>query len=121
MTYSIRQANYSGSSGYKTVMALAFTALIGGLSMAPVFAAGGGGNGWQQDRKDDGGHGWQQNRKDNEHRRFERHGAREGYGYHPVYRSPYYYSQPVYVPPPVYYEPQPSPGISLFFPFDFRR
>jgi hypothetical protein len=35
------------------------------------------------------------------------------------YQHPY--SQPVYVPPPVYYAPQQSPGISLFFPLDFRR
>lgn len=34
---------------------------------------------------------------------------------------PYHYAQPVYVPPPVYYEPQQSPGISLFFPLDLRR
>jgi hypothetical protein len=40
--------------------------------------------------------------------------------YRPVYQDPYRYSQPVYAPPPVYYEPQPSPGISLFFPLDIR-
>jgi hypothetical protein len=34
-----------------------------------------------------------------------------------VYERP----QPVYAPPPVYYTPQPSPGISFFFPLDFRR
>ena len=58
------------------------------------------------------------------------HGARQsdhskrvprGEGHRPVYRQPYAYSQPVYVPPPVYYEPQQSPGISLFFPLDLRR
>jgi hypothetical protein len=37
-----------------------------------------------------------------------------------VYQHPYNYSQPVYAPPPVYYEPQQSPGISLFFPLDIR-
>jgi hypothetical protein len=41
--------------------------------------------------------------------------------YRHVYRRPYVYAQPVYVPPPVYYEPQQSPGISLFFPLDLRR
>jgi hypothetical protein len=40
--------------------------------------------------------------------------------YRPMYQDPYRYSQPVYAPPPVYYEPQPSPGISLFFPLDIR-
>jgi len=40
--------------------------------------------------------------------------------YRPEYRQPYY-SEPVYVPPPAYYYPQQSPGISFFFPLDFRR
>jgi hypothetical protein len=36
-------------------------------------------------------------------------------------RYPYQYAQPVYVPPPVYYDRPLSPGIVLFFPFDYRR
>jgi len=111
MKYSIRQARYFRSTGSKAVLTLAFAALLSGLSIAPVFA------------DNDRGHGMQQNRKDNEHRKLERRDGREGYGYgyRPVYRQPYSYAQPVYVPPPVYYEPQQSPGISLFFPLDFRR
>jgi hypothetical protein len=38
-----------------------------------------------------------------------------------VYQHPYHYSQPVYAPPPVYYAPQQSPGISFFFPLDYRH
>ena len=115
MKSSIRQARYFRSNGGKAVMTLAFAALLSGLSIAPAFAD-----------KDDG-HGWQQNRKDDQHRKLERHGGRQDYGYRPEYRSPNYsygqpysYAQPVYVPPPVYYQPRPSPGINLFFPFDFR-
>ena len=113
MKYSIRQTRYFRSTGCKAVMALAFASVIGGLSISSSALA-----------EDDGGHGWQQNRKaDKDHRKFEKHGGREGYGYgyRPVYQRPYNYAQPVYIPPPVYYEPRQSPGINLFFPLDFRR
>ncbi len=53
------------------------------------------------------------------------HGQWDGRGeqnrHRHYYRQPYVYAQPVYVPPPVYYAPQPSPGISLFFPLDARH
>ncbi|WP_454731990.1 MULTISPECIES: hypothetical protein [Cupriavidus] len=58
--------------------------------------------------------------------RGENHGYRhaanhQGYrgdehrGYHHGYGNGY-----VYAPPPVAYVPQPAPGISLFFPLQFR-
>ncbi len=50
------------------------------------------------------------------------HGHFHGNRYRGEYQRGYGYAQPVYVPEPVYYDvPPPSPGISLFFPLDFRR
>jgi hypothetical protein len=108
MKSSIRQARYFRSTGRKVVMALALASLISGLSISPAFAAKDDGRGGEGDRHGD-------------HGQRDRHGDREGYKYRPEHRRPYYYAQPVYVPPPVYYEPQQSPGISIFFPLDFRR
>lgn len=110
MKSSIRQDRYFKSTGRRVVMALAFVSLIGGLSITPAFA------------EKDGGHG--RGDRHGEHGQRDRHGDRGGngyYGYRPEYRRPYIYAQPVYVPPPVYYEPVQSPGISIFFPLDFRR
>jgi hypothetical protein len=76
----------------RIAMALALASVIGGLSVTPALAR-------DNDRRDGRGH----------ERDRDRH----------EYRRPY--SQPVYAPPPVYYAPQQSPGISLFFPLDFRR
>jgi len=82
--------------------AIALASVLGGMSIAPVLARD---NDDRGGRADNGRHqGWDKDRR----------------GDRRVYRDPYYYSQPVYVPPPVYYRPQPSPGISLFFPLDFR-
>lgn len=92
----------------KIVMAVAFTSAIGALGMTPAFAK-------DNDRHD--------NRHDRNWRGdHDRYDHRPDYRpvYRPVYQHPYYYSQPVYVPPPVYYPPPPSPGISLFLPFDIR-
>jgi len=71
-------------------MALTLASVMCGMAVTPALAR-------DNDRRNQRGH---------EH-------DRRGYQ-HP------YYSQPVYVPPPVYYAPQPSPGISLFFPLNFR-
>src|ERR1035437_5820088 len=108
MKSSIRQGRYFSSTGRRVVMALAFASLISGLSISPAFA-------------ENDGHG--QGGRHGDHGQRDRHGDREGYGYgyRPEYRRPYTYAQPVYVPPPVYYEPVQSPGISIFFPLDFRR
>jgi hypothetical protein len=62
-----------------------------------------------------------------DHRSEERHPGRHyGRSHAPPRRdyrdeSEYRYAAPVYAPPPVYYQPQSSPGISLFLPFDLRR
>ena len=49
------------------------------------------------------------------------HHHRRHQTYHYVQPAyPYYYAQPVYAPPPVYYAPEPSPGVSLFFPINIR-
>jgi len=107
MKSPIGQVSYFRFDGRKVVMALAFASLICSLSISPAFAA------------KDNGHS-QGARNANQGQR-DRHVVRGGYGHRPEYRRPYNYAQPVYVPPPVYYEPQQSPGISLFFPLDLRR
>ena len=103
MKSSILQASLR-STGHKVLMALAFASLISGLSISPALGA---------NRK--GGH------QDNGLHKGESKANRDQPVYRPEYRRPYNYAQPVYVPPPVYYEPQQSPGISFFFPLDFRR
>ena len=84
----------------KKTIALSIVATISLLSIPPAFAEHGhehGGGGWR------GHHEWR--------------GYGGGYGY----PQPYYgYSQPVYAPPTVYYPPQPSPGISVILPLNFR-
>jgi hypothetical protein len=73
-----------------------------------------------QDRQRGGDRRWQEQQQERQQGRHESRGRgqqryerREG----PAYR----YAEPVYAPPPVYYQPQSSPGISLFLPFDLRR
>jgi hypothetical protein len=96
----------------RTAMALAVASVIGGLSMAPAF----GDNDDRRGHRDNGRH--------NGDRHADRHGDRNwrerGPGYRPMYPHPYVYAAPVYAPPPIYYPPQPSPGISLFFPLEVR-
>jgi hypothetical protein len=75
--------------------AFALAALLAGMAMSPVSA--------------DGRHGY--------HGRGEWHG---GYGRRDWRGGPYYQPYAVYAPPPVYYPPQPSPGVSLFFPIRIR-
>jgi hypothetical protein len=85
----------------RIVTALAVATVMGGMTLTPALAD-------NNDRQ------W--------HRDNGRHNG-EGRGNHRqpyYYGHPYYYSQPVYVPPPVYYAPQPSPGISFFFPLDIH-
>lgn len=109
MKSSIRQTGNFRPSGRKAAMVLALASLIGGLSISSTVAAGD--NGYDRGDRRHGDH--------NQQRGW--HGDRGDHGYRPEYRHPYNYEQPVYVPPPVYYEPRQSPGISLFFPLDFRR
>lgn len=57
-------------------------------------------------------------RPEEEHRHAD-HGHGRG---NPHWRGPEArYAQPVYVPAPEYYQPQPSPGISLFLPLELIR
>lgn len=105
MEISLPQDGYSKPSARKCVTALICASLIGGLSITPAFAADrGDGHGRGEQR----GHSQRAWRGDHDHNR---HDYRRGYGY----------AQPVYAPPPVYYEPQQSPGISLFLPITLRR
>lgn len=112
MEISTEQAGNFRPTISKIVMAFAFVSVMGGLCTTPALG-----------RDNDRG---RHDARDDRDRRGDRdwHGDRGRYDhrpeYRPAYRHPYYYSQPVYVPPPVYYPPPPSPGISLFFPFDIR-
>ena len=107
MKTSTKQARNSGPTISKIVMALAVASVIGGMAITPAFAADNHrDNNHRQVHRDNGRHNgeWRGDRND-----------RRGY------QQSYYYSQPVYAPPPVYYDPQPSAGISLVFPLNFRR
>ena len=81
----------------KILMALIFASVIGGLSAGPALSDNDRGRGPKQ-----------QGRHDN--RRWQEHRGRE------VYRPYRYRPEPIYAPPPVFYAPEPSPGISIFFP-----
>lgn len=78
---------------------LTLLAVIGGASLCPVLADD---HGRRGDRHDDRGH-W-----------------RHGYDRRDWRGGPQYAPYDVYAPAPVYYPPQPSPGISLFFPVHIR-
>jgi len=110
MKTSTNQASNCRPTISKIVMALAVASVMGGIAMTP---AHGKGNDNRQGHQDQGLHKGQ-SKGDRDRREYRP-------VYRPVYEHPYYYSQPVYAPPPVYYEPQPSPGISFFFPLDLRR
>ena len=90
-------------------MLLAAACMLAAAFSAPAFADDRNRNSPPRERMSKGG---------NEHR--DQRGNRDRRHFRPDYRAPYSYAQPVYVPPPVYYEPQRSPGISLFFPLDLR-
>jgi hypothetical protein len=103
MKILIRQTNGIRLLASRLAPGLALALALSFLPMSSAFAEHGNGQG-RGNRH--GNHGHQQ-----------WHGDRDGY----AYRQPYSYAQPIYVPPPVYYAPLPSPGISLFFPLDFRH
>jgi hypothetical protein len=112
MKTSTKQASNFRPTIGRIALALAVASAVGGFSIAPAF----GDNDGRKENRDNGA------------RNGDRHGDRNlrerGPAYRPGYRPrnphPYYYSAPVYAPPAVYYPPQPSPGISLFFPLDVR-
>jgi hypothetical protein len=107
MKTSTNQARNSRPTISKIVMALAVASVMGAMAVTPALGDN------RKGHQDQGLHKGQ----------FK--GDRDRREYRPVYQPVYqpsynYYSQPVYAPPPVYYEPQASPGISLFFPLNFN-
>lgn len=92
--------------------ASALLLMIGGMAMSPAFADHGRGHGDHGDRGDRGGYD----------RGYDRgHGHwRHGYDRHDWRGGPAYEPYPVYAPAPVYYPPEPSAGVSLFFPIHIR-
>jgi hypothetical protein len=115
MKTSTNQARNSRPTISKTVMALAVASVMGGMAMTPALAED---NDNRQGHQDQGLHKGQSNGDRDRRDEYRREPQPV---YQPVYQpSYYYYSQPVYAPPPVYYEPQASPGISLFFPLNFN-
>ena len=102
MKLSTKQFRQLSPTIGKIMMALALASVLGATSITPAL-------GKHNDRHHD--KGWHKGQQ---------RGERGDY-YYRDRRDPYYYSAPVYVPEPVYYAPQPSVGISLFFPLDFRR
>jgi hypothetical protein len=106
MKTSTNQARNLRPTISKIVMALAVASVMGGMAITPALGDN------RKGHQDQGLHKGQ----------FKGDRDRRVYQpvYRPVYQDPYRYSQPVYAPPPVYYDPQPSAGISLFFPLDIR-
>lgn len=108
---STSQARDFWSIGRKVLSIIAMASAVMTLIVSPALA----------DRDGNHGRGDRHGRHGQQHWRGDHDGYRQAYRYQRTYPQPYYYAQPVYVPPPVYYEPQRSPGISLFFPLDLRR
>lgn len=88
----------------KIMMALIFASMIGGISAGPAFGKNDNKGGPKQQGRHDNRR-WQENdrRWHDDHRRE-------------VYRPYRYQPETIYAPPPVFYAPEPSPGISIFFP-----
>jgi hypothetical protein len=101
MKTSTLQARNARPAISKIMISLVFASMVGAITTGPALARD---DGRRDEHQDQGRH------------RGESHFDRDRH----EYQRPYYYAQPVYVPPPVYYAPQPSPGISLFFPLDIR-
>jgi hypothetical protein len=84
----------------KIMAALVFASTVGAIATGPALA------------RDDG----RGEHRDEGRQRGESHYDRDRH----EGERPHYYARPVYAPPPVYYVPEPSPGISLFFPLDIH-
>ncbi len=110
MKISISQARNARPVISKLMISLVFASMIGAIATGPALARDDGG---RDQHRDQGG---RDERQDEGRHRGESPYDRDRY----EDQRPHYYAQPVYAPPPVYYAPQPSPGISLFFPFDIR-
>ena len=103
MTHSIQRSGCLSCSAGKLGLALVLASMLGGMAMAPAFA-------------DDRGH----HGRGGYDRGYDRGHWRHGYDRRDWRGNGYYEPYQVYAPPPVYYPPQPSPGISLFFPVHIR-
>jgi hypothetical protein len=105
-------SNFKPTIG-KFVMALAFASVMNGITISSALGQHNENRGRAvQDR----GRNDERNQYDNRNR----NDRRDQRAYRPQYGHPYRYEQPVYAPPPVYSYPEQRPGISLFFPLDFR-
>ena len=113
MKTSTNQAKNLRPTIGKIAMALAVASVMGAMAVTPALAKD------KNDRKGHQDQGLHKGQYKNERDRTVYQPVYQPV-YRPVYRDPYRYSQPVYAPPPIYYEPQPSAGISLFFPLDIR-
>jgi hypothetical protein len=102
MTLSTKRSGKLRYTVVKLGVGLALAAMFGGIVSSPAFAGDRGRGGDRGGRGDYHGH-W-----------------RHGYDRRDWRGNGYYEPAEVYAPPPVYYPPQPSPGVSLFFPVHIR-
>jgi hypothetical protein len=107
MNTSTTQARNFGPKLGKIALAIALASAMGGLGMTPAF-------GDEHDNRGGNARDRGHDTARDQHRDRNRHDNRRD-----NYR-PYRYAQPVYAPPVVYDRPEPSPGVSLFFPIDLR-
>jgi hypothetical protein len=110
MKTAMLQARNATPAISKIMISLVFATMVGAIATGPALARD---DGRRDERQDQGR---RDEHPDEGRQRGESHNDRDRH----ESQRPYHYAQPVYVPPPVYYAPQPSPGISLFFPLDIR-
>jgi hypothetical protein len=88
----------------RILMAIIFASVIGGISAGPALG-----------KDDNRGHGPKQQGRHDNGRWHDDRGWHDNRG-REVYHSYRYQPGTIYAPPPVIYAPEPSPGISIFFP-----
>ena len=120
MKTSTMQFGKSNLPGRKIMLTIALASMLGAaaVTITPALAADHDGrhdNGWHNGDKNNGRYDHRDKHYNKDYR-----DRNESYEYR-YRRDPYYYYAPVYAPQPYYYNPQPSPGINLFFPLDFRN
>lgn len=100
------------------LLALACVSALGGVAISSAHADDDRYDRYdRRGRHDNGWHGGKKNRHQRNAYRYEERRYPPTY----YYQEPYYRARPVYSPPPVYYAPQPSPGVSFFFPLEIHR
>lgn len=115
MTSSTTHTTRTSPAGGKIVTAFSLSLALAAMSAAPASGAENhhGPSPRQNARSHEAPHGANhQGGYRNQHNAYYRGGPSY---YHGVYHDPY-----VYAPPPVAYLPEPTPGISLVFPLQFR-